>query len=90
MTRFVLTDAQWERIEPHCLGKATDPGRTGGDARLFLEAVLWILTRSHTRISFRKEKSSSSEGDNPYDWNGNGSNASSKRQQTVGRAVQGR
>jgi transposase len=42
MTRFVLTDAQWERIEPHCLGKATDPGRTGGDARRFLEAVLWI------------------------------------------------
>jgi transposase len=24
------------------LGKPTDPGRTGGDARLFLEAVLWI------------------------------------------------
>jgi transposase len=42
MTRFVLTDAQWARIEPHCLGKPTDPGRTGGDARLFLEAVLWI------------------------------------------------
>jgi transposase len=42
MTRFVLTDAQWERIEPHCLGKPTDPGRTGGDARVFLEAVLWI------------------------------------------------
>ena len=29
-------------MEPDCLGKATDPGRTGGDARLFLEAVLWI------------------------------------------------
>ena len=42
MTRFILTDAQWARIEPHCLGKATDPGRTGGDARLFFEAVLWI------------------------------------------------
>ena len=37
-----MTDAQWERIEPHCLGKARDPGRTGGDARRFLEAVLWI------------------------------------------------
>ena len=23
-------------------GKVTDPGRTGGDGRLFLEAVLWI------------------------------------------------
>ena len=42
MTRMILTDAQWSRIEPHCLGKASDPGRTGGDARLFLEAVLWI------------------------------------------------
>ena len=42
MTRFVLTDAQWVRIEPHCLGKATDLGRTGGDARRFFEAVLWI------------------------------------------------
>jgi transposase len=42
MTRSVLTDAQWERIGPHCLGKATDPGRTGGDGRLFLEAALRI------------------------------------------------
>ncbi len=40
--RFVITDRQWGLIEPHCLGKKTDPGRTGGDARLFLEAVLWI------------------------------------------------
>ena len=39
MTRMILTDAQWSRIEPHCLGKASDPGRTGGDARLFIEAV---------------------------------------------------
>ena len=42
MNRFVLTNAQWAKIEPLCLGKATDPGRTGGDGRLFLEAVLWI------------------------------------------------
>ena len=42
MTRLILTDAQWSRIAPHCLGKASDPGRTGGDARLFVEAVLWI------------------------------------------------
>jgi hypothetical protein len=38
MERFVVTDVQWAKIEPHCLGKATDPGRTGGDGRLFLEA----------------------------------------------------
>ena len=42
MDRFVLTDAQWAKMEPLCLGKATDPGRTGGDGRMFLEAVLWI------------------------------------------------
>ena len=43
MSRFILTDAQWERIEPLCLGKQTDPGRTGQDGRLFIEAVLWIV-----------------------------------------------
>ena len=42
MVRTVLTDAQWEKMRPFGLGKATDPGRTGGDARLFVEAVLWI------------------------------------------------
>ena len=42
MIRFCLNDGQWARMEPHCLGKPGDPGRTGGDARLFLEAVLWI------------------------------------------------
>ena len=41
MLRFVLTDAQWSKMEPHCLGKRTDPGRSGADNRLFLEAVLW-------------------------------------------------
>ena len=29
-------------MEPHCLGKPSDPGRTGSDNRMFLEAVLWI------------------------------------------------
>ena len=29
-------------MEPHCLGKTGDPGRSGGDNRLFVEAVLWI------------------------------------------------
>ncbi len=41
MTRTILTDAQWEKMEPHCPGKTSDPGRAG-DGRLFLEAVLWI------------------------------------------------
>jgi transposase len=43
MDRFVLTDAQWAKIEPHCLGKRGDPGRSGKDNRLFVEAVLWIV-----------------------------------------------
>ena len=42
MDRFVLTDTHWQKMERHCLGKKTDPGRTGGDGRLFLEAVLWV------------------------------------------------
>ena len=41
MDRMCLTDAQWARMQPQCRGKVTDPGRTGGDGRLFLEAVLW-------------------------------------------------
>ena len=28
------------QFEPYCLGKTTDPGQTGRDPRLFLEAVL--------------------------------------------------
>ncbi len=46
MDRFSLTDAQWEKMEPFGLGKPTDPGRTGGDARLFVEAVPWIARTS--------------------------------------------
>ena len=47
MERLVLSDAQWAKmwakIEPHCLGKPTDPGRSGGDDRLFIEAVPWSV-----------------------------------------------
>ena len=43
MDRFSLTNTQWEKMRPFGLGKPTDPGRTGGDARLFVEAVLWIV-----------------------------------------------
>lgn len=42
-SRFVLSDRQWELIEPLCPGGANAPGRTGRDTRLFLEAVLWIV-----------------------------------------------
>lgn len=42
MDRDVLSDAQWARIAPLVPGKPGDPGRSGGDNRLFLEAVLYI------------------------------------------------
>jgi len=43
LTRRVLNDAQWAIIEPFSLGKKSDPGQTGRDGRLFMEAVLWIV-----------------------------------------------
>jgi len=42
MDRLCLTDVQWAKMEPHCLGKVTDPGRSGRDNRLFVEGILWI------------------------------------------------
>jgi transposase len=41
--RYELTDAQWQRIEALLPGKASDPGRTGADNRLFVNGVLWVL-----------------------------------------------
>ena len=41
--RYELTQAQWERIAPMLPGKAADPGRTGGDNRLFVNGCLWVL-----------------------------------------------
>jgi len=38
----MLSDDQYKRIAPLLPGKGTDPGRTAGDNRLFVEAVLWI------------------------------------------------
>ena len=43
MQRAVLSDEQWARIAPLLPGKEGDPGRSGEDNRLFLEAVLWIV-----------------------------------------------
>ena len=44
MIRTALTDAQWETIAPHCLGRECDPGRTGPDPRLFCRG------RSHDQL----------------------------------------
>jgi transposase len=38
----MLSDAQWARIEGLCVGKASDPGATGRNNRMFVEGVLWI------------------------------------------------
>ncbi|MFI5014676.1 MAG: transposase, partial [Hyphomicrobiales bacterium] len=43
MIRTVLTQEQWERVAPLLPGKATDPGATARDNRVFLEGVLWIV-----------------------------------------------
>jgi transposase len=40
--RKMLRNDQWERIEDLLPGKASDPGATAKDNRLFVEAVLWI------------------------------------------------
>ena len=42
MSRAWLRDDQFERIAALLPGKASDPGRTAADNRLFVEAVLWI------------------------------------------------
>ena len=42
MIRVWLRDDQFERIAALLPGKASDPGRTAADNRLFVEAVLWI------------------------------------------------
>jgi putative transposase len=51
MDRQELSDSVWERIEPHLPGKASDPGRSGRDNRLFVEAILWLArSGAHWRV----------------------------------------
>lgn len=42
MARMWLRDEQWARIRDLLPGKASDPGRTAADNRVFVEAVLWM------------------------------------------------
>jgi transposase len=49
-SRFIVGDAAWEKIAPLLPGKASDPGATAKDNRLFLEAVLW---RVRTGVPWR-------------------------------------
>lgn len=51
MARPELSDAVWDRMAPLLPGKVTDPGRTGRDNRLFVEAVLWLArSGAHWRV----------------------------------------
>jgi hypothetical protein len=50
MERFILTDAQWAKMEPCCLGKPGDPGRSGTDNRRFVEAVLGPVRERSNRV----------------------------------------
>jgi transposase len=40
--RHELTDTQWEAIRVHIPGKPGDPGRSGDDNRLFVNAVVYV------------------------------------------------
>ena len=42
MDRLALSDSMWARLSPHLPGKPGDPGLSGTDNRLFVEAVLWM------------------------------------------------
>lgn len=53
--RYELSDIQWRRIAGLLPGKASDPGRTGSDNRLFVNGVLWVL-RSGARWSDLPER----------------------------------
>jgi transposase len=53
--RYELSNEQWRRIESFLPGKKGDPGRTGDDNRLFVNAVLWVL-RSGARWSDLPER----------------------------------
>jgi len=53
--RYELSNEQWRRIENLLPGKKSDPGRSGEDNRLFVNAVLWVL-RSGARWSDLPER----------------------------------
>jgi len=42
LIRLTLSDDQWRRVAPLLPGKEGDPGRSGENNRMFLEAVLWV------------------------------------------------
>ena len=55
MARRWLRNDQWEKIEQMLPGKAGDPGRSGYDNRLFVEAVLWVARTGSPRRDLPEE-----------------------------------
>ena len=49
MNRKLLRNDQWEGIKDLLPGKKGDPGKTGADKRLLIEAVLWIARTGSPR-----------------------------------------
>lgn len=52
--RHALRDDQWDRIKDALPGKSTDPGQTGADNRLFVEAVIWIAKQVTHGETYRR------------------------------------
>lgn len=51
MDRRELSDRSWGLVAPHLPGKASDPGRSGRDNRLFVEAIFWLArSGAHWRV----------------------------------------
>ena len=52
--RHELTDAQWSKIEHLLPGKKSDPGRTAGDNRPFVNAVVYVLKAGELLPNLRR------------------------------------
>ena len=55
---YELSEAQWLRIASLVPGKASDPSRTNGDNRLFVNGWLWGWALAHTGATCRNAMAS--------------------------------
>ena len=70
--RFLITDRMWELMEPYCLGKPSDPGRTGSDYRLFWKRSCGLPARTAHGGTCQKSLASGTRYSSGF---ANGSNA---------------
>lgn len=54
--RYELSEAQWAKIAALLLGKASDPGRTAADNRLFVNGRPWVLRSGAQAITIVHER----------------------------------